>query len=301
MTKLKAIVSILLVAACFLSVSNHCFAASLKKVIAVSRFENKTNYSGQINLGDGMADQLADALMQSGKFVVVERQTLEDVIAEQDLAASGRFAKAKSAATGKLVPAQILIKGTITEFEAQSRQGGTGISFQGISLGSSKASAHVGLILRIIDTTTGQILDSVRIEEKAEAGGMRIGLNIKGVSFGTEDFKKTPLGKAVQIAIDKAVVQIAEKLDNLAFEGRIVKVDGGLIYTNIGLRNGASVGDTFTVYALGEELVDPETGELLGSEKTKVGSIKLTSVQEKFSKAQAEVGGGFERGMVLVE
>ena len=88
--------------------------ATLKKIVAVSRFENKTSWKGQVSLDDGMADQLTDALMQSGQFTVMERQTLGDVTAEQDLANSGRAQKSQSAQTGKLVNAQILVKGTVT-------------------------------------------------------------------------------------------------------------------------------------------------------------------------------------------
>lgn len=281
--------------------NSDCFALNLKKTIAVSRFENKTDSAGQVSLGTGMADQLADALMQSGKFVVVERQTLEDIIAEQDIAASGRAAVSKIAQTGKLLPAQIIIKGTVTEFEAEAGKGSTGISFSGVSLGSSKATAHVAVILRIIDSTSGQVLDSIRVEGEARAGGMKIGLDISGVDLGTEGFKRTPLGKATQIAIDNAVVKIAEKLEKVPFEGRIIKVEDKIIYTNIGARNGVSVGSVFNAYGLGEEIVDPQTGENLGSEKTKLGSIKITSIEDRFSKAVTEVGGNFESGVILTQ
>jgi len=54
---------------------------------------------------------------------VLERQTSEDVLAEQDLVASGRAAKSKTAQTGKIIPAQILVTGAITEFEHSSAGG----------------------------------------------------------------------------------------------------------------------------------------------------------------------------------
>jgi len=198
---IKQIVTVCIICAGIIFFNESGFSGELKKTIAVSRFENRTNYTGQVALGSGMSDQLTDALIQSGHFVVLERQTLDDVISEQDLASSGRAAKSRSARTGKIIPAQILIKGTITEFEEQAGGSSTGISYHGIGIGASKSSAHVGLILRIIDTTTGQVLDSVRVEGKAKAGGVSIGV-ARSVSFGTSGFKKTPLGKAVQIAID---------------------------------------------------------------------------------------------------
>jgi len=103
-----------------LSLTAITHAATLKKIVAVSSFENKTTWRGQVDLGDGMADQLTDALMQSGQFTVMERQQLGAVVAEQDLANSGRAQKSQSAQTGKLVNAQILIKGTVTEFQENS-------------------------------------------------------------------------------------------------------------------------------------------------------------------------------------
>jgi curli biogenesis system outer membrane secretion channel CsgG len=269
-------------------VASSAFGASLKKTVAVSRFENKTSWSGQIRLDDGMADQLTDALMKSGEFMVLERQTLGDVVAEQDLAASGRAAKSQTAQTGKLLSAQILIKGTITEFENKSAGSGTGFGIGGIRLANKREEAHVGLIIRLIDTTTGQVLDSQRCEGKATAGGMGVGVSVGIVDFGTEGFSKTPLGKAVQITIDNAVAYISGKLKNVAYQGSVIRVSGDDIYTSAGERNGCTVGDTFTVFSVGEALVDPTTGEKLGSEEKKKGVIKVYEVQEKFSKAKAE-------------
>ena len=274
-------------------------AVKLKKTIAVSRFENRTSWSGQYRLDDGMTDQLTDALIQSGNFVVLERQTLGDVIAEQDLAASGRMAKAKAATTGKIVPSQILIKGAITEFESKSAGSGSGISFGGFSIGSKKSEAHVGIILRLINTTTGEVLDSVRVEGKAKGGGLKFGAKVGGFGFGTDGFNKTPLGKATQMVIDNAVVEISEKLNHIPFSGKIIKITGDTIYINAGSRNGVSGGDTFNVFSVGEELIDPDSGESLGSESTKVGSLKVNSVQEKFSKGAKISGGSFKKGFSI--
>ncbi len=276
-----------------------CPYQGLKKIVAVSNFENKTSYVGQINLDSGMADQLIDALMQSGMFVVLEREMLKDVMEEQDLAATGRTAKSASARTGSITSAQILIKGTVTEFEDKSSGSGQGVNFGGFNFGMQRSEAHVGLIIRLIDTTTGQVLDSQRVEGKAEAGGLAWGANVQGVNFGTEGFKKTPLGKAVQMAVDNAVVYVTERLGNLTFKGRIVNVKDNIIYVSVGSTIGAKAGDTFTVFSRGEELVDPVTGELLGSEEKRVGRIGISEVRDKFSKAVILEGEGFKAGDII--
>ncbi len=282
----------------FISASS-TMAGGLRKVVAVSRFENKTSYAGggRVTLDEGMADQLTDALIQSRQFVVLERQTLGDVIAEQDMAASGRFQKSKSARTGKLTSAQILIKGTITEFEMRSAGSGTGIRIKGFKIGSGRGEAHVGLIIRLIDTTTGEVLDSRRVEGKAKSSGFGAGIDVAGVDFGTESFHKTPLGKATQISIDNAVEYIASKLRDIPLQGSVIKVRGKEVLISAGQETGASVGDVFTVYSVGEELVNPDTGELLGFEEEEIGAMKIFQVKKKYSKARIVSGGkGMKRG-----
>jgi curli biogenesis system outer membrane secretion channel CsgG len=287
--------------ACMVLWAANASAAQLRKTIGVSNFENRTNYAGQITLESGMADQLTDSLMRSGNFVVVERQTLGDVLSEQDLAASGRAARSETAQTGKLVPAQVLIKGTVTEFDVKKSGGGARVGYGGFSLGGSTSTAHVAVILRLIDTTSGEVLDSLRVEGKASAGAADFAGAVSGVSFGTEGFARTPLGKALQQTIDNAVVQIVNRLQQVPFTGKIIKVEGDTVYTNIGSRNGVAVGETFDVYAVEQELVDPDTGESLGSEKARVGSIAITSVEEKYSKASSQAGGFFEAGYIVTK
>ncbi len=279
--------------------SSDAWAAGLKKIVAVSRFENRTSWHGQWNLEDGMADQLKEALIKSGQFVVLERQALSDVEAEQDFAASGEAQKSKSARKGKFISAQILIKGTITEFKGNSEGSKSGFGFKGLKIKTKKDNAHIGLIIRLIDTTTGQIHDSHSVEGKAKSGRFEIGLDVQGVKFDNESFKKTPLGKATQIAIGNAVEFIATKLKNIPFRGRIIKTKGEEIYLTAGERIGASVGDVFSVYTVGEELVDPDTGELLGEEEDKIGTVEILQIREKHSKAKIISGKDFKRGDII--
>ncbi|GAB4370786.1 MAG: hypothetical protein Kow00128_18100 [Deltaproteobacteria bacterium] len=263
-------------------------AKGLRKVVAVSRFENKSSYAsgGEAALTNGLVDQLTDALIQSGQFVVLTRQTLSDVVGEQDLAASGRFRASKSAQTGKLVSAQILVEGAVTEFESRSSGGLSGISLGGFRLGTQRESAHVGLMIRLVDTTTGEVIASKRAEGSASAGGLKVETQIKDIEIGSESFKKTPLGKATQIAIDEAVEFIASSLREVPFQARVLKVSGDEVTIGAGEKHGVKAGDEFRVVAENEELVDPDTGERLGHEEQEIGSVKVYEVREKYCKAK---------------
>lgn len=258
--------------------------AGPKKTIAVIGFNNASGISGWANLGSDFTTQLTDALIQSGKFTVLSRTELGKVFKEQDLVQSGRLAKSLTAQRGKALPAQILITGKITEFEQRSGGGAQGLNIKGIRLGMKKTSAHIAVIIQIIDSTTGEVLDSKRMEGRADASGFSMGYS-GSWSMGSSSFKKTPLGKATQIAIDRAVVYIADKLSRFPWKGKVVTVKQGIVYLNAGSNAGITKGMKFAIYRKGESLVDPETGIELGAEKTRIAEISVIEVQPKFSKA----------------
>ncbi len=275
--------------------------ARFRKTIAITRFKNRTTAAGQINLGSGMTDQLTNALVQSDNFVLLERESISSVLNEQDFARGNRTSRSTVASTGRVVPAQILIKGAITEFQLEESGSGVGLSYQGFSVGNESSQSSVALILTIIDTTSGQVLDSVRLEGKAKGTGYKFGISYMGIGIDANKFDNTALSKSVQIVINRAVEAIAKNLNQIPFEGNIVTTVGGAYYTNIGSRNNVYGGDIFDVYAPGRELFDPNTGEKLGSLKKKVGTLVVSSPEEKYSKAFALSGQIFKEGYILKE
>ena len=120
----------------------------------------------------------------------------------------------------------------------------------------------------------------------------------------TSNFKKTPLGKAVQIAIDNAVVFISKKMANVPWKGKVVMAkEDGTIFINSGANTGVNEDDMFAVYSVGEVLIDPDTGIELGSDTTKIAAISVYEVQEKFSKARVvgSASGVIEKGNIVQE
>ncbi len=271
-----------------------------KKTIAVGSFENKAGQFAKWDLGNGMAEMLTTSLIASGRFIVVERPEIEKVITEQDFGVSGRTAGGEAAKIGKILKAQIMISGAVTEFEASGGGEGGGFSVKGFTIGGNSARAKVAVNIRIYDTTTGQVLDSQRCEGIAEEGGLSFSYTDRDFAFGGGGFDRTPLGKACQMAISKAVFFIVSRMQNIPWSGRIVDVKpDGKVFVNAGANAGISNGDMMNVYKAGEELVDPESGMSLGSELTKVGRIQILQVQDKFSIASAVGGAGFQRGDIL--
>ena len=87
-----------------------------RKTIAVADFENKAGAEAQWNLGNGMAEMLTTALVNTNRFIVVERQNIQGIIQEQDFSVSGRTINVGAPKIGSLLNTQILVSGAITEF-----------------------------------------------------------------------------------------------------------------------------------------------------------------------------------------
>lgn len=270
-----------------------------KKSVAVMDFENNSGFAGEWSLGEGMADMLTTALVQTNRFIVVERPKIKKILAEQDLAASGRAAKAEAAKIGKLMPAQIGVAGAVTEFSFEKQKTGIGFEYKHVAIGFTTGAAHVAINLRMFDTTTGQILFSDRVERNASYTGIEAEYTNKSLAIGGEHFQKTPLGKATQEAINDAVIKIAMGMERVPWKGSIVLVQGDKITINCGQRDGIVPGQRFIVYSKGEELTDPETGEILGAEEARAGEISVVEVKDRYSIAQTVEGKGFKRGDVL--
>ena len=87
----------------------------LKQAVGCQDFENQAGWSGSWDLGNNLSIMLESALFDTGRFVLVEREKLTAVVAEQDLAASGRTAKAKNVAqTGLIRSAKYIASGAVT-------------------------------------------------------------------------------------------------------------------------------------------------------------------------------------------
>jgi curli biogenesis system outer membrane secretion channel CsgG len=186
-----------------------------KARIAVSRFENKTAdsydwYSPSI--GDGMADMLTTALVNSGRYIVLERGAIDDVLGEQDLGASGRIRQDTAAAIGEIEGAELLVVAAVTEFGdsggTQAGGGGFGGRVFGAITGGSRT-AHMAIDLRVVDATTSRILAATSVEGEAKdfnIGGALAGYTGSvGLGGGLSTWKNTPREKALRQVIGAAV------------------------------------------------------------------------------------------------
>jgi curli biogenesis system outer membrane secretion channel CsgG len=251
------------------------------------------------DVGAAMTEQLTTALINTGRFVVLERKGLEEVLGEQDLGASGRANKDTAPPTGRVIGAEWLIKAAISEYTDKKSKSGGAIVFRGIGLGGTKEEAYVALDVRIIDAATGEVIDSVKADGSAKKSGALGGLALGGVYLvaGKED--STPIGQATRGALTDAIDFICQRMDQIPWQSRVMEVDGNEVTITGGANMNVKVGDTFSVFHRGKPLVDPDTGQTLGYRETCLGTLTVTEVMDKFSIAQMTDGTAPARGDVV--
>ena len=257
----------------------------VKHAIGVKDFDNTSGWAGHWKIGYNLSIMLESALFDSGRFVVVEREQLGDIIAEQNLAASGRTAPAKQVARiGKIRPARYLATGSVTEVSEKQSGADGGVRFKGIRVGGGHSEAQVTVIVKLIDTTTGEIIAKERVVGKAGKNSLKVGLSVSGMSTDLGGFKKTPLGQAAQDCIVKATYFIAKKMKELPLTGSVIKATSKGVIINRGSLYGIEVGQRLIMETEGEELMDPDTGEILDKEDGEIiGQLIITKVKEKIS------------------
>ncbi|GHA04784.1 hypothetical protein GCM10008090_12810 [Arenicella chitinivorans] len=173
-----------------------------KPTMAVLDFRNQSSaYWWGSNVGRELGGMLTNELASGKKFRMIEREKLASVLGEQDLAASGRVSGSKAAKMGKMVGAQYLVTATVSAFESNVNSTGGGISYKGVSLGGKRKKAYIAVDLRVVDSTTGEIVDTRTVEARSGGMGMSIGLRRNGFGGALANEKKTPAGKAIRAVV----------------------------------------------------------------------------------------------------
>jgi len=288
-----------------LEVNNNSSVSSFTVSSTMGNVDYSTSTTGvPVN---GIEAIVIDSLSQTGRFRLVERTELANVLGEQDLAASGRVAAPSGAKTGNVLGAEYLVQVVITDYETNTS--GTDGAVGGLlrskvpilgGIKAGKSEGRVGLNIRLIDAETSEITFTKQIESIIKETNLGFG----GVGFGSDailggflsNYSKTPIGQAVIAGINQGVFELIKQVGARPAEGSIVKADPGQIYVNLG-QDSVSVGDRLQVVKQGEELIDPETGISLGGSTTPIGEIEVGQVQEKFSIARpVSLTGSPDRG-----
>ena len=235
----------------------------LKRKVAIARFSNETKYGrgffdkeNEDRLGKQAMDILSSKLVETEKFLLLERADLEQISKEKEIANLKKFD----------IPADYLIVGSITEF------GRKATSDVGIFSRTKKQTAYAKVSIRLVDVKTSQIIYSEEGEGEAfvEAG------TVLGVGE-TAEYDATLNDKVINAAISKLVNNIVERLLDGAWKSYLIAYEDGNYFIGGGEKQGIKAGDEFDVYKRGTVVKNPQTNAEIELPGKLVGKIKVIS------------------------
>ena len=110
----------------------------------------------------GAASMLVKALRDSGWFVPVERENLQNLLTERKIIRALETPQDKSLVQlPALMSASVNVEGGILAYESNVRTGGAGARYLGIGASTKYRVDQVTVNLRTVDIRTGQVLNSV--------------------------------------------------------------------------------------------------------------------------------------------
>jgi curli biogenesis system outer membrane secretion channel CsgG len=238
---------------------------------------------------ESLDSQLVDRINATRKFDVVGRSDLSDILKEQDLGASGNVDAKTAAKAGKLTGAKYLLVTTVDDFQDYVEKA----TFEGTGRSATKRVFRFSAVGKIYDSSTGKLLESANFQTGNDA--------FKQIQEERNySVKDGELSDEMMVAVARDLAQkIATRVADVIFPAKVLLKRDKEITINRGEGGGLVVGDTFNVFALGEELIDPDTKESLGREEAKVGKVKITQVNPKTSTAQILEDTGIDKGAIL--
>lgn len=238
-------------------------------------------------VADSMAQQLIDQVHNTRKFSVVSRSDLNTILKDQDLQ---RVLSDPSdihvAQAFKVAGCKYALIVTVDDFQDLEQEL---LSDTGAVL-ATKRTVRLSSVAKIYDTTTGVLLESANFQLAKKAGKKRS----LGVAADGKDSDELLTGVAREMAY-----RVSQRVLDVIFPGKIIAKTGKMVTMNRGDGTGIAKGQLWTVYALGEAMIDPDTGESLGAEEVPVGTVKITAVTPKFSRGEIVEDYGVDKFQVV--
>jgi curli biogenesis system outer membrane secretion channel CsgG len=238
---------------------------------------------------ESLDGQLIDRVNATRKFDVLGRSDLKDIVAEQDLGASGNVDAKSAAKAGKLAGAKYLLVATVDDFQDYFERA----VFEGTGRSATKRVFRLSIVGKIYDSSTGKLLESANFQTGNDA--FKQIQQEKNYSV-----KNGQLSDEMMVGISRDMAEkIATHVADVIFPAKVLIKRDNTVTINRGEGAGVAEGNIFNVFAQGDELKDPDTGEVLGREEVKVGKVKISQVNPKTSLAEIIEDTGIDKGAVL--
>lgn len=283
-----------------------CAQSAPRKRVAVLNFDNPATPADAPaglfgadggDVGKGVSVLLIEKLVRGGKYTVVDRSALEELLKEQKAEDTKDMdAYALAARIGRMVGLDAMIIGGVTQYgvEDQGKEAKAHGGTLGGALKTRKAKAQVEITAQVFNVTNGQVMGSfVGKGESSRTGDITViaghGQSKGAMEMLSSEFADSLLPEATRAAVD----QVSKELDaftaqipelRLAIDGRVAEVNGTQLTLNVGKKNGVKPGDQLTILRDPPIPADPGP-RALAALPQRIGLATITEVSEVYSTA----------------
>ena len=266
---------------------------AIRKIDATPAAMRQAEAAGQANvlrqILEGSNSLLTTTIQRSGRFDIVAREDLAEIIKEQDLAESGNVdvSDPQAARPGRLAGAGYVATVTVDNFQDVTSRANFAGQFG--EEASERRTIQIQATLKIFESTTGTLKEPATITfERSALDDVLPGVQQQGRAT------NALIGTVTREFASEAANEILNRLA----PAKVIAYTMGVATINRGEGTGIEPGQFWELFFPGEAMIDPDTGENLGSEEIPVGWAKVVSVQPKFSRIQVIQDFGIDRGTI---
>ncbi len=282
---------------------------SVKPRIAVKTFENPTVYSNS-TIGNALTEILVTELSKTGKYALIERQAVDELLKEIHFGLTEWAKSATFAQLGQLLGAEYLLIGKVTNFgyKETAEQRDVYVSGRGRSTRTVYTQeADVRVDFRLVNVKTGEVILSEagtgRRTAKSEHSEMEVWRVLLRSGTWTAEWASSLIGRASLDAVRSVVGKLRDLADEVAgytaadavermvkgLESREGKILGAVsseeFVVNLGTRDGLVVGDHLIAFT--EIPVKNSKGEIVYRDRRELGKLEVADVSFAEDRAKA--------------
>jgi len=234
-------------------------------------------------MSQSLMEQFINSLNATRKFQVVVRSDLKDLITDDDKSRALNPDKQKGF---NLAETKYLTVLTVDDYEDQTQR----LEQKITNTTLTKRTIRLSLIAKIYETGSGKLLEST--SKSISSTDAQQTLNEASNNAEVTD---SLIRTVVKDSADWAATQVADVI----FPVKVIAKTDKTVTVNRGEGSGVAADQVWRVFAVGKEMIDPDTKEILGREEVEIGKVRITDVLPKFSRATVLEDRGIAEGAVL--
>ncbi len=220
--------------------------------------------------------QVYDSIVNTRRFDVYDRSDA-DALLEEAGATGGTFIFSK---------ADYVLTIRVDSFNDRQETR----TFASLGKTMMQRSVEASAVAKVMVGSTGLVVGTANINVKVRDSEAR--------SKNTVD----RVGEASDDLINQATRELAKKLAlrsvDFIYPARVIAKRDQVVTINRNDQSGIKVGQVWEVMIMGDDLVDPDTGDVM-HEEVYVGKVKVTRVTPQYSQAEIVEDTGIDRGAVV--